>query len=435
MHRLTYWIGITEMYASGRILTLRARISRLSVTVLALLMVAFMSVDSVGAEEAVAPFPLMAWDYADDEETLKKMADCGINLVAFVPPEALDICQKLGVKAIVYQEGITPAHWAAPFNADEAVKALPDLIKRVNDHPAVYGYHIKDEPDHSQFPELAKAVTLVRDLAPGKWAYINLPPGMGEGYDGYLDIYVKTCHPDILSYDNYPVGQDGSFSYGFWANIAQVRNAGLRYKVPFWTIVLSSAHLTYGEPSEAALRLQAYGSLVYGARGVCYYKFISRELPILNAPDLGDWRNGPLDQFGEKTHAWNWMRNMNRQIQNIGSTLLKLKSDLVYHVGEVPEQNRGIGDDTLVKGLKAGDAFVIGDFTHEDGSRWVMIVNKNLTHSVPLAPEFREPPAKLEFLSPITGKLNVISPYYCLPPGQGVLLKLTPAEATSANAG
>jgi hypothetical protein len=380
---------------------------------------------SVQGEDKLPPFPLMAWDYADDEDTLQKMADCGINMVAFVPVEALDICQKLGIKAIVYQAGITPAHWAAPFNAEEANKALPDLIKRVNDHPAVFGYHLKDEPDHSQFPELAKSVALVHDLAPGKWAYINLPPGMGEGYDGYLDVYVKTCHPKILSYDNYPIGQEGNFSYGFWANIAQVRNAGLRHNLPFYNIFLSSAHLTYGEPSEAALRLQAYGSLVYGAKGLCYYKFISRELPILDAPELGDFRNGPLDQFGEKTHTWNWMRNMNRQIQNMGPTLLKLKSDVVYHVGDVPEQNRGVGDDTLVKGLKSGIDFAIGDFTHEDGSRWVMIVNKSLTHSTTLVPEFRSPVAKIEYLSPISGKIKEISPYYCLPPGQGVLLKPT----------
>ena len=71
-------------------------------------------------------------------------------------------------------------------------------------------------------------MALVHDLAPGKWAYINLPPGMGEGYDGYLDVYVKTCHPKILSYDNYPIGQEGNFSYGFWANIAPNRGTGPR---------------------------------------------------------------------------------------------------------------------------------------------------------------------------------------------------------------
>jgi hypothetical protein len=393
-----------------------------------------------GTAEIKPQLPLMAWDYADDEPTLKKMAECGINLVAFVPPKALDACERLGLKAIVYDPDVTPHRWDLPFDAEQAAKALPPLIKQVNGHPAVFGYHLKDEPDGGQFARLAKSVELVREQAPGKWPYINLPPGMGKGYDDYLDQYVSTCHPPILSYDNYPVGQDGNFSYGFWANIAQVRSAGLRHNLPFWTIVLSSAHLTYGEPNPATLRLQAYGSLVYGARGICYYKFISRELPILDAPDLGDWRGGPLDQFGEKTQAWEWMRNMNRQIQNLAPTLLKLKSDEVYHVGEVPEQNHAVDANSLVTGLKAGDAFIIGDFTHEDGSRWVMIVNKHLTHSVPCRPEFRKPPALLQYVSPITGELKKFpDPWYCLPPGQGVLLKLTeaapaPAAAPSSDA-
>ncbi|RIK87890.1 MAG: hypothetical protein DCC67_01315 [Planctomycetota bacterium] len=385
------------------------------------------------AESSDATLPIMAWDYADDESTLRLMADCGVNLVAFAPPSALDACAKAGVKAIVYQPGVTP-DWDQPFKFEPAADVLRGLIARVNDHPAVYGYHIKDEPDPSQFAELAKAVALVNELAPGKWPYINLPPGMGEGYDGYLDLFVNTCRPDILSYDNYPVGQDGSFSYGFWANIAQVRKAGLRHNLPFWTIVLSSAHLTYGEPSEAHLRLQAWGSLVYGARGVCYYKFISRSLPILDAPDLGDWRNGPLDQFGEKTHAWSWMRNLNRQLQNVAPIFLKLKSDRVYHVGEVPQQNEGITGDSLVKGLRAGEAFIVGDFTHQDGSRWVMIVNKHLRNSVQCLPDFRQP-AAVEYVSPITGELKPFpEPWYCLAPGQGVLLKLTPKpEPASAD--
>jgi hypothetical protein len=370
--------------------------------------------------------PLMAWDYADDEPTLRSMSECGINMVAFVPPKALDICQRFSLKAIVFDPEVTPARWDQPFRADRAAKVLPDLIRKVNNHPAVFGYHLKDEPDPGQYAELAKSVELVRKLAPGKWPYINLTPGMGAGYDRYLNSFVETCHPTILSYDNYTLGQDGSFSYGYWANIAQVRNAGLRHKLPFWTIFLSVAHLTYAEPNPATLRLEAYGALAYGARGLCYYKFISRELPILESPDLGDWRGAPLDQFGEKTEAWNWVRNMNRQIQHVAPMLLKLRSDRVYHVGDVPEQNQGIGPDSLVKGLTAGDAFVIGDFTHEeDGSRWVMIVNKHLKNSVPCRPEFRAATERLEYVSPVTGELKTFpAPWYCLPPGQGVLLKL-----------
>ena len=413
----------------------RMRFNRLISLLLAVLTVAPASAafaEGLGEDT----LPLMAWDYANDERTLRLMAECGINLVAFVPPESLDTCERLKMKAIVFHGDVTP-RWDRPFKSDAAEKVLPDLIRKVNNHPAVFGYHLKDEPDGGQFAELSKSVALVRKLAPGKWPYINLPPGMGPGYDDYLKTFVKTCDPTVLSYDNYPLGQDGSFSYGYWANIAQMRNASLQHKLPFYTIMLTVAHLTYGEPTPTTLRLQAYGALAYGARGLCYYKFISRELPILESPDLGDWRGAPLDQFHEKTVAWDWLRNLNHQIQNIAPQLLKLRSDLVYHVGEVPEQNHGIRPDSLVKSLTAGDAFVIGDFTHtEDGSRWVMIVNKNLKNSTTCGPNFSVPVERVEYVSPVTGELKPFpAPWYCLAPGQGVLLKLVQKSAPTTASG
>jgi NAD(P)-dependent dehydrogenase (short-subunit alcohol dehydrogenase family) len=54
-------------------------------------------------------------------------------------------------------------------------------------------------------------------------------------------------------------------------------------------------------------------------------------------------------------------------------------------------------------------------------------VETNLTRTRLQNPEFRDPPASMEHLSPITGELKTFpSPWYCVPPGQGVLLKLTP---------
>ena len=39
-------------------------------------------------------FPLTAWDDVRSEETIRKMAECGVNLIAFVPPNLLDACEK-----------------------------------------------------------------------------------------------------------------------------------------------------------------------------------------------------------------------------------------------------------------------------------------------------------------------------------------------------
>ncbi len=367
------------------------------------------------AAEKKAQFPIMAWDYATDNDTLKKMADCGINEVAFVPPKMLDACSKFGIKAIVFNGN---------FNAYQDLPAVSKMIKETKDHPAVLGYHLKDEPGANEFPGLAKAVELVKKEVPGKWPYINLLPGGGDAYDKYVEDFCTISKPTVLSYDLYAVQEDGGFSDGFWVTIARIREAALRHNIPFYNIVLTSPHWRYRELTQTDLRIQTFGSLVYGCRGLSYYKFYSGSLP--GAPDLGNFRMGPLDQFGEKTQVWEWLRNINRQILNLGPTLLKLRSDDVYHFGTVPEKNHGPNGKTLVKSFKDGSNWIVGDFTHEDGSRWVMIVNKDLQHSWTTQPEFNRPAKSVEYVDPITGKLRAYEHpyYYYLAPGQGVLLKL-----------
>ena len=370
-------------------------------------------------------FPLTAWDDVRSEEAIRKMAECGVNLIAFVPPNLLDACEKHGVKAIVFDPRVTPA-WDKPFSSAAANAVLPEMIEKYNKHPAVFGYHLKDEPDGGQFAELAKSTALVRKLAPGKWPYINLTPGMGDGYvRDHLQPFVDQCEPPILSYDNYPIGENVEFSYGYWANMWDVRSVAVKNKIPFHTILLTAAHFNYRVPSAADLRLQMFGALAYGARGLGFYKFCSEPLSVLDAPDLGNFR-GPLDEFGEKTRVWEDLRNVNRQVLNLAPTLLRLRSDDVYHVGEVPERNHGVTESSLVTGLEAGTAFVIGDFTHDgDGSRWVMIVNKNLKESAFCRPKFRTEPTSVRYVSPVTGELKTFpTPWYALAPGQGVLLKL-----------
>lgn len=360
-------------------------------------------------------FPLMAWDYATDDATLKKMADCGINMVAFVPPKMLDSCKKHKIRAIVFN---------GDFKAFQDLPGVSKMIEQVNDHPAVYGYHLKDEPLPQEFWDLAKASDLVREKAPGKWPYINLLPIGGVVYDRYLEDFCTICKPPILSYDHYACGENGGFSAGFWSNIAQVRRTALKHDIPFHNIVLTAPHWRYRELTQTDLRMQTFGSLVYGCKGLAYYKFYSGSLP--GAPDLGNFRMAPLDQFGEKTQVWEWLRNINRQILNLGPALLELRSDDVYHIGDAPPENHGPDEKSLVKKLSEGE-WVVGDFTHKDGSRWVMIVNRNMDHSYTVQPEYGVPVKSVEYVDPITGKIKPYTTpfFYHLAPGQGVLLKLT----------
>jgi hypothetical protein len=371
-------------------------------------------------------FPLMAWDFVDDPKVLQSMHEAGITAVAFVRPQTLDACQTNDLKCIVYDERLAGDLWSTPFNGDQFRKNLEILVKETNGKPALYGFHIKDEPNANEFPELAKAVAAVKAMAPGKWPYINLLPGQGKAFDKYMSDFISICKPTAVSYDRYSIiGETGSGDLDpiFWSNLEQARKQALKYGLPQWNIVLTSPHWQYRKLTEDDLRLEIWGSLAYGVKGIAYYKFISRELPILQAADLGNFRDGPLDQFFEKTPTWSWLRNLNRQVQNLAPTLLKLHSEDTYHIGAIPRENHGPSERSLVIDVSGGD-FVVGEFTHENGGRFVMIVNKDLKHSVHLAPKFRADIKTASVVSPITGQVKPLTPFYWLAPGQGVLLRV-----------
>ena len=72
----------------------------------------------------------------------------------------------------------------------------------------------------------------------------------------------------------------------------------------------------------------------------------------------------------------------------------------------------------------SGDNFVVGEFTHRDGSRYVMVVNKALA-SIPCSPQFRKAPRRLQQVSPYTGALMPFEgEQVWLAGGQGVLLRV-----------
>jgi hypothetical protein len=371
-------------------------------------------------------FPLMAWDFVDDPKVLQSMHEAGITAVAFVRPQTLDACQTNDLKCIVYDERLAGDLWSKPFNGDQFRKNLEILVKETSGKPALYGFHIKDEPNANEFPELAKAVAAVKAMAPGKWPYINLLPGQGKAFDKYMSDFISICKPTAVSYDRYSIiGETGTGELDpiFWSNLEQARKQALKYGLPQWNIVLTSPHWQYRKLTEDDLRLEIWGSLVYGVKGIAYYKFISRELPILQAADLGNFRDGPLDQFFEKTPTWNWLRNLNRQVQNLAPTLLKLHSEDTYHIGAIPRENHGPSERSLVIDVPGGN-FVVGEFTHENGRRFVMIVNKDLKRSVHLAPKFRADIKTANVVSPITGQVKSLTSFYWLAPGQGVLLQV-----------
>lgn len=374
-------------------------------------------------------FPLMAWDDVRDEATIKKMADCGINSIAFVPPKLLDACAKYGVKAIIYDERILPAYYEA-YSAERANPVLRELIKKYNNHPALFGYHLKDEPGAGEYGELSKSVKLVNELAPGRWPYINLLPAVDDHYDNYVKSFMETCKPMYLSFDRYAIADADPYGFApaYWTDLSLIRKNALAYNTPFHTILLTAAHFNYRVPTLDDLSLQIYGALAYGTRGLAFYKFIGESLSIMKAPDLGNWRMAPLDEFHRITPGYYNLQLLISRVKTMAPILLNLKSDDVYHIAgeDIPPLNHKPGPSNLIQAIE-GHSFIVGEFTHvKDQSKWIMVVNRNLKQSAFLRPKYSEQvdPASVEVFSQATGKMEKITGFYALSPGQGALLRV-----------
>jgi hypothetical protein len=376
-----------------------------------------------GQEAPKEFFPLMAWDSVpNDPEVFKTMRECGLTIAGFVPPAGLDNCHAAGLKAIVNDARVSGYDWTN-VDAELARKQVTELVQEVKDHPAVYGYNLRDEPPASFFPGLAKVADVIQELHPGVWPYINLFPNYANAgqlatptYDEYLERFIEVCKPPILSYDHYALLEGGGMRENYFANLEAVRRAGLKHNLPTWNIIATVGCCNYRTASPIDLRFQVNTTLAYGYDGIGYFTYF--------APQIGNFREAPIDQFGNKTPAWDMLRYINLQIEKLAPTLLKLTSDRVYHFGEVPQGCTGPDDQSLVTGVDP--KMMVGDFTHEDGSRYVMVVNKDFVMSAVCAPAFRQA-SKVELVSPYSGALvPFVGEQVWLAPGQAHLLKITP---------
>lgn len=369
-------------------------------------------------------FAILPWGRTPpDPAALQELRQAGFNLAGFVPPDGLDAVAAAGLKAIVSDPSTNVGDSEAALSEPEIAQRVKALTDRVGGHPAVFGYYLRDEPGPQIFPGLARWSAAFRAAAPSAWPYINLLPNyasdrqLGGDYEQYVERFVTTVNPPFLSYDNYPVMEDGSLRESYFENLEVIRAAALRHNVPFWSIILSNAHYDYAEPTQASLNLQAYAALAYGARGISYYTYFT--------PPVGNYRLGPIDQLGSKTPTWDLVRRLNLLLLKMAPTYIQLTSVNVFHHPKVPHGAHGLRSSPFLVDLSGGN-LLAGEFVGPGGRPAVLVVNKDLRRSTSFGVRFKLA-GPVWMVNSYTGRLQ---PWdggnVWLAPGQGILLLLGP---------
>lgn len=236
-------------------------------------------------------------------------------------------------------------------------KAFDELIAQVRSHPALYAYHLVDEPGAGAFPGLGKLVSYLRQRDPTHLAYINLFPtyaseaqlqvsadaaerakvGYPQDFAGihtddktalryreHLRQFITTVKPALISYDHYHFlkNSDGA---QYFLNLALIRKAALEAKLPFLNIIQACDSPAEGwrGPGEHEVRWLTFTSLAYGAQGISHFRY-----------DTGFWKD-PRDQAAPLPLYWAVSR-INRDFLAMATELQPLASLGAYHCGKLP---------------------------------------------------------------------------------------------------
>ncbi len=327
------------------------------------------------AKKEKVELPILAW-YSIPEENISlerfqelKEAGFNVNLSSVGSFDkalaSLDYGEQTGVKIV--------------FSCHDMWEDPEGTAAKVKDHPALFGYSLGDEPNNARFPVLADMADRLRSVDPDHVIYVNLFPNyapdevLGSTYPEHVRKYIEEVRPPLVSFDFYPVTEDG-IRERWWENLEVISRESAAAGLPFWAFALSTSHKPYPIPTMASLRLQFYTDLAYGAQGLQYFTYWN---PV---PGTWDFHDAPIDLDGNRTPVYDLVKAMNAELQARADIFVGDKVLQVRHTGEtVPPGVTPLTD--LPEPLTALDTHGKGavvSLLENGGFRYLMLVNRSL---------------------------------------------------------
>ena len=292
----------------------------------------------------------------------------------------LDTARATGLKAII-SDARMPLAVTGNATALANIKAI---VKDYRHHPALMGYHIVDEPGASAFGGLAEVAAELKKLDPEHLVYINLLPNYAtsdlnstpsqlgtDTYDRYLDRFMQTVKPDVLSWDHYHMLADRDRP-GFFGNLYAVQRAvdATQPATPFWQIVLSVQHGPYRALTEAELRFEAMQTLAFGASGLVYFTYWTPNDPSFT------WSNGIRNRDGTPGPLYEPVKHVNAEVKTLAKYLYGALLVSTFQSGEIPADGRASAGDLPVRVTGPGN-LTVAFFRGAGGYVYTLVTNRD----------------------------------------------------------
>lgn len=323
-------------------------------------------------------FPIMAWySLLDDQvtkERYEEMAEAGFNISfshfgsAEQVEQALELSQGTGVKILI--------------TCKEMYDDTENTVKRFRHHPQTVGYFLRDEPVGADFPNLTAMAEKIRRADDTKLLYLNLfpiyvaPEHLGaKDYADHVSQFIEKVKLGMVSFDNYPVTFDGVRAE-YYANLEDVMAETKKAGIPFWAFSLSTAHDPYPVATRAAMRMQIFSNLAYGAQGIQYFTYTT---PI---GTIWNFHNAPIDEKSQRTEVWDRIAEINHQVQALSKVFLGAEVVKVRHTGEnIPVRTTPLAEGDLPKQIgkvEANGEGVVVSHLKNGNRQYLMIVNRDI---------------------------------------------------------
>lgn len=356
-------------------------------------------------------FPMSFWSYTNltehgvymDEAEADEWADAGFTVPqspSYDPnnPQQkahilrmLDWANERGMKFILCdprcyarrapggESGIIPQDYAYRVGS---------AIQDFGDHPAVFGFHVGDEPNADMKEAFFGCYRILKESAPHLHPFANLLPYFpgaearagADTWPKYLDEYVIESEADLISYDYYAQMNPGQEGWnGYYENLRLYREAALRNGVPFWNTVLSVGHFRYRCPNLDEIRWQFNTTIASGAHGVLWFFYYMRQ-------PHDNYRLSPVDEHWNRTPTYDYIRLVQKSFnRHYGDLFTRLVSTRVTFYPEPFGGGERFSPNGIVSRIMpdvARHPILIGEFVDIQGRRYVMIVNNSMTESI-----------------------------------------------------